>query len=61
MASLDLGTLKASVVVEGAEKAKSDLKSVNETIKSTEKSTDNFSKSGMSSLTKAFKDGISNA
>lgn len=61
MASLDLGTLKASVVVEGADKAKSDLKSVNETIKSTEKSTDNFSKSGMSSLTKAFKDGTSNA
>lgn len=61
MASLDLGTLKASVVVEGAEKAKSDLKSVNETIKSTEKSTGNFSKGGMSSLTKAFKDGTSNA
>lgn len=61
MASLDLGTLKASVVVEGSEKAKSDLKSVNETIKSTEKSTGNFSKGGMSSLTKAFKDGTSNA
>lgn len=61
MAGLDLGTLKASVVVEGSEKAKSDLKSVNETIKSTEKSTGNFSKGGMSSLTKAFKDGTSNA
>ena len=60
MASLDLGTLKAGVVVEGAEKAKSDLKSVNETIKSTEKSTGNFSKGGLSSLAKALKESTSN-
>lgn len=58
---LDLGTLKINIKADGVDKAKSDLKSVNETIKSTEKSTDNFSKSGMSSLTKAFKDGTSNA
>lgn len=49
MASLDLGTLKASVVVEGSEKAKSDLKSVNETIKSTEKSFENTAQSTLMS------------
>ena len=49
MASLDLGTLKASVVVEGSEKAKSDLRSVNETIKSTEKSFENTAQSTLMS------------
>lgn len=49
MASLDLGTLKASVVVDGSEKAKSDLKSVNETIKSTEKSFENTAQSTLMS------------
>lgn len=58
---LDLGTLKINVKADGVEKVQSDLRSVNETIKSTEKSTGNFSKGGMSSLAKAFKDGTSNA
>lgn len=49
MASLDLGTLKASVVVEGSEKAKSELRSVNETIKSTEKSFENTAQSTLMS------------
>lgn len=49
MASLDLGTLKASVVVEGSEKAKSDLRSVNETINSTEKSFENTAQSTLMS------------
>lgn len=61
VASLDLGTLKASVSIDGADKAKSDLKSVNDTIKSTEKSSDSLSKGGMSNLMKSFKEGASNA
>lgn len=60
MPSLNLGDLQVGVKVAGADKAKQELKGVQEAAKGVESQSTNTS-GGMSGLTKAFKDGIGNA
>lgn len=60
MPSLNLGDLQVGVKVAGADKAKQDLKGVQEAAKGVDSHSNNAS-SGISGLTKAFKDGIGNA
>lgn len=59
MASLDLGTLKVGIKIEGADKAKEDLKSVSDQAQSTENTT-NQAQGGVKSLGTAFMDAVKN-
>lgn len=60
MFGLDLGALKAAIVVEGADKAKADLTGVNNAIKDTEKTIEE-NKTKLDSLGDAFRNGADDA